>query len=114
MNFAENSLVGTVPFGLIKLPYLEEINLSNNKLTRTVPADLGEFSRVTFLNFSNNLFAGSLSEKLASMGDRNVTILLEGNSYVFVKRAYVLFTVVSIYYTQNSQVLFTNHSPSCL
>jgi hypothetical protein len=71
VNFANNSLTGTIPACLGQMSLVKAVNLnfSMNALTGTIPSSLGFINRATlrFLDLHGNLLTGTIPDSLSQL-----------------------------------------------
>lgn len=67
VDLGSNSLTGTIPVALAKLPNLQSLSFEQNQLNGEISADLFlQLPRLTYLDLFKNQFTGSIPKELAS------------------------------------------------
>ncbi|KAJ0979285.1 hypothetical protein J5N97_014759 [Dioscorea zingiberensis] len=80
LSLDHNSIYGTIPKSLSRLPMLEEINLSNNQLNGSLPDEFGNLGRLQTLDLSENSIGGSFPVSLSKLSSL-VQLNLNGNEF---------------------------------
>ncbi|KAL7262899.1 hypothetical protein ACSBR1_001128 [Camellia fascicularis] len=61
---AWNSLLGTIPMEIFRLPILNSLYLARNSLNGSLPIELGIMTKLEFMDISDNRFPGNLPETI--------------------------------------------------
>ncbi|KAK4576718.1 hypothetical protein RGQ29_027319 [Quercus rubra] len=69
------NLPGTLPPELVKLPYLEQIDLTRNYLSGTIPQQWGSFTRLLNISLLGNRLTGSIPVELGNISTLKSLVL---------------------------------------
>ncbi|KAJ7981872.1 LRR receptor-like kinase [Quillaja saponaria] len=66
-DYSKQSLPGTVPPELVRLPYLQVISLLGNRVSGSIPKELANITTLKSLSIEYNQFSGNLPPKLGNL-----------------------------------------------
>ncbi|XP_015933316.1 probable leucine-rich repeat receptor-like serine/threonine-protein kinase At3g14840 [Arachis duranensis] len=69
------SLPGQLPAELVRLPYLQQIDLTYNLLNGTIPKEWGRMTNLTFISLGGNRITGSIPKEIANISTLQVFVV---------------------------------------
>ncbi|XP_025673998.2 uncharacterized protein [Arachis hypogaea] len=69
------SLPGQLPPELVRLPYLQQIDLTYNLLNGTIPKEWGRMTNLTFISLGGNRITGSIPKEIANISTLQVFVV---------------------------------------
>ncbi|XP_057726273.1 probable leucine-rich repeat receptor-like serine/threonine-protein kinase At3g14840 [Arachis stenosperma] len=69
------SLPGQLPAELVRLPYLQQIDLTYNLLNGTIPKEWGRMTNLTFISLGGNRITGSIPKEIANISGLQVLVV---------------------------------------
>jgi Leucine-rich repeat (LRR) protein len=70
-----NSIVGTIPSGIVNLINLEWLGMRNNKLSDNIPSDIGKLKRLHMMYLDKNNLSGNIPHSLGNLSMLLILIL---------------------------------------
>ncbi|GMI68056.1 hypothetical protein like AT4G37250 [Hibiscus trionum] len=64
LSLPSSQLLGSIPYGLGTIQFLEKLDLSNNSLNGSLPLSIFNATQLRFLDLSNNLISGVVPETI--------------------------------------------------
>ncbi|KAJ7981869.1 Receptor-like kinase [Quillaja saponaria] len=92
--YSKQSLPGTVPPELVRLPYLQVISLLGNRVSGSIPKELENFTTLKSLSIEYNQFSGNLPPKLGNLPQIERMLMSSNNFTGEIPATFAKFTTL--------------------